>query len=251
MSTSFLSFLKKEMKHKLGSGTGYGFKNDLEILIDYNNYYDSWGNLSSVGGSNVTITGIAEVIASTGAAGTFWIELGNTGYGINVQNNSHLIFNEAILAQAGGPNYYEKSFSEQGYQRSRTISEGVGITGGFWYALNGKIYKDSKGKWYVYAQTSAFAPAAESKADAITYYSKITVLENGNPIETYSGNLQVWDTSIERIGDARYTYIGSGYMPLPTSGGNISIEISISYNMYQWWNGHASPNPPYIYKINF
>lgn len=84
------------------SGSGYGFKNDLEILIDYNNYYNSWGNLSSVGGSNVTITSIAEVIASTGEAGTFWIELGNTGYGINVQNNSHLIFNEAILAQVGG-----------------------------------------------------------------------------------------------------------------------------------------------------
>ncbi len=67
------------MKRKLGAGSGYGYRSDMEILIDYNNYYNSWGNLSSVGGSNVTITGIAEVIASTGAAGTFWIELGNTG----------------------------------------------------------------------------------------------------------------------------------------------------------------------------
>jgi hypothetical protein len=52
-------------------------------------------------------------------------------------------------------------------------------------------------------------------------------------------------------GIKNYTFIGDGYMPLPISWHNISIEISITYNMYQFWNGHSWPETPYRYMINF
>ncbi len=34
-------------------------------------------------------------------------------------------------------------------------------------------------------------------------------------------------------------------------GNNISVEICITYNMYQWWNGNASPETPFVYTIKF
>jgi len=156
-----------------------------------------------------------------------------------------------VAKGGGGPNYTELSFSQSGFKGSWTSAEGVGAAGGFFYKVHGKVLQNSKGQWYVYASSSAWAPAAEKQADAITYYSSISVLENGKPIDTYTGNLQVWDPNIARIGQANFTYIGDGYMPLPATGNNISVNISITYNMYKWWNGHAVPQTPYVYTIKF
>jgi hypothetical protein len=155
------------------------------------------------------------------------------------------------LSNNGAPGYNAQTFSERGYQGSWTSAEGVGAAGGFWYILNGKVKQNRKGQWYLYASASAWAPAAEANSDAIKYFANVSVLENGVPIDTYSGNLQIWDTNLTRIGQKGYTYIGYGYMPLPGDGQNISIKITISYNTYNWWNGNASPQTPYIFKIDF
>lgn len=149
------------------------------------------------------------------------------------------------------PNYTEQSFLESGFQSSWISAEGVGAAGGFFYSMNGKVFKNYKGKWYVYASASAWAPAAEIQSDAITYYSSISVLENGKPKVPYSGNLQIWDPNVTRIDPENFTYIGYGYMPLPAKGKNISVEIVITYNMYKWWNGSAFPKTPYVYIIKF
>ena len=151
----------------------------------------------------------------------------------------------------GVPNYTEQSFSQRGFQGSWTSAEGVGAAGGFFYEMHGKVFQDTKGQWYVYASSSAWAPAAEKQADVVTYYSSISVLANGKPIDKLTGNLRVWNPNVPRIGQAKFTYIGNGYMPLPSTGNNICIEISITYNIYKWWNGHSFPNKPYIYRINF
>jgi len=156
-----------------------------------------------------------------------------------------------VAQGGGGGSYQEQTFSQSGYNNSWTSAEGVGAAGGFFYSLNGRVLKDARGKWYVYASSAAWAPAAEKQALSITYYSTITVLENGKALDTHRGNLRVWDSGILRIGQENFTYIGDGYMPLPITGNNISVEISITYNMYQFWNGHAFPKTPFVYRINF
>lgn len=156
-----------------------------------------------------------------------------------------------MVTNGEAPNYVNQSFTQSGYNVSWTSAEWVGLGGGFFYSMHGKVLQDNKGKWYVYASSSAWAPAAERQADAITYYSSISVLEDGEPIATKTGNLRIWDPDVSRIGQSNFTYIGDGYMPLPVSGNNISVEISITYNMYKWWNGHATPLNPYVYRIKF
>ena len=154
----------------------------------------------------------------------------------------------AMSVNQGAPYYTEQSFSESGFQGSYTEAEGVGPAGGFFYSMNGKVFKDGE-QWYVYVSSSAWAPAAENKADAITYSASITVLENGKPI--VRGVLRVWDPNVTRIGQGDFTYIGNGSMRLPATGNNVSVKIKITYNMYQVWNGHAFPWTPYVYTIKF
>ena len=152
-------------------------------------------------------------------------------------------------ANGGEPDYSAQSFSQSGFQGSWTSAEGVGQAGGFFYSLYVEVIQNINGDWYVYAKASAMAPAAEIKADFINYYSTITVLENG--ITVNKANLQIWNPNITRIGQENFTYIGDGYMPLPTTGNNISVEINITYNMYQFLNGHSFPQTPYVHTINF
>jgi RHS repeat-associated protein len=159
------------------------------------------------------------------------------------------MYSNALTDGHGGAMYAEQTFSENGYQNSWTSAQGVGINGGFFYSLSGRVLKDKNEQWYVYASASAWAPAAESQALSINYYSTINVLEDGNSI--FRGNLRVWEQNITRLGIKNYTFIGDGYMPLPKSGHNISVEISITYNIYQFWNGHAFPKSPYVYTIIF
>jgi RHS repeat-associated protein len=146
------------------------------------------------------------------------------------------------------PNYSEMSFNKSGFNNSFTMAEGVGIAGGFFYDLNGKVF-NNEGLWQIYASASAWAPFAEMQSDRVSYYATLTVYENGERL--YSDNLKIWNPNIQRIGKQNFTYIGNGYMVLPSSGKNISVEVSINYCTYKWWNGHAYPMRPYIFSIKF
>ena len=154
-----------------------------------------------------------------------------------------------VDANSGGPNYSEQSFAFQDYQFSPISAENIGINGGYEYSLHGNVAKNKKGNWYVYASASAWAPAAERQSDWIMYLGLITVFEGDNML--YSGNLRTWNNSTDYLVSRNHTYIGNGYMPLPATGNNISVEIKINYNMNQGINTYAYPMTPYIYRINF
>lgn len=70
------------------------------------------------------------------------------------------------------------TFNERDYQSSWTSAEGVGMNGGFFTILNGKVMKNRKGQWYVYASASAWAPAAEAQGDAIRYFTSVSLLRD-------------------------------------------------------------------------
>ncbi|TVR83083.1 MAG: hypothetical protein EA412_01060 [Chitinophagaceae bacterium] len=170
--------------------------------------------------------------------------------GAYVMMFNHLM-NETTKSSGDTPNYSELQFYEESFQGSRIRLPGVGSAGGFFYILSGKVFQSDDGSWYVYASTSAFAPASEKMATSITYLTSITIFENGN--ELYRGNLQIWPDSGPRYssGKNNHTNIGWGYMPLPSSGNNIGVEIKIYYRTYKWLHGNAYPRTPFIYRIDF
>ncbi len=115
-----------------------------------------------------------------------------------------------------------------------------------------KVQQNSEGTWVIYASASAYAPVAELNADQIDYYCNISIYSGDELIS--SGNLKDWDPDASRITCAdysNYTYIGYGYMDLPSTGHDIRVSISIYYKMFQVYKRWASPNPYYYYNINF
>jgi hypothetical protein len=143
------------------------------------------------------------------------------------------------------PNY---SKTQSGYRQSFIFAEGLGFQGGFYYSMHTKITYDYLGTPYIYVSASAYSPNAEKTAIDVTYFCTVSVYQNESLIR--EGPLPQPDMNTPRIGIEKFTYIGSGYLELPTDSNNVSVMITISYRRLDE-NGYAFPESPYIFTIKF
>lgn len=183
------------------------------------------------------------------------ISVDNSTELIQDKSSSNLAQELGLLASSefggGTPNYGYKnySFALTGYKNTFTNAEGVGINGGFFYTVGGRVYQNYSGEWFVYVTASAWAPSAEKHADQIIYESSVSVVRNGNVIAKRI--LSDPKSKTPYIVPTDYTFIGIAYMMLPEYTIDTIIRIKVTYNMYQYFNGFVHPQYPFVHNIKF
>lgn len=230
-------------------------------------YFTSFGTLLGSGSAGGGLLGMSQFTeagrkffkenyginpVSQGGEGGYFKEVKGGGKRYTLSSTSYVFTSLSTLNSALGlnkPNYTEQTFSESGFQNSWINAEGIGFAGGFFYSIGGRVFEGYSGIWYIYVSSSALAPAAEQQAQSVSYYTTITVFENGKQL--YRDNLKIWNPDKNILLQEGLSFIGDGYLKLPEIGNNITIEISTTYNMYQFWNGYAYPNSPYVFTIKF
>jgi hypothetical protein len=153
---------------------------------------------------------------------------------------------EALARTNFNRNSYS-TYDEIFWQNSFTQMENIGMNGGFFVRLSGSR-SVINGNEYSSLYVSARAPAAEKFNDRLDYFAKYALYQNGKRISQVNSFIPSQNGMIRPIDS--YTYIGSANFLVPNSG-NFSVQIYVSYNVFQLWNGFAYPRSPFNRMVKY
>ena len=148
-----------------------------------------------------------------------------------------------------GGGYKAGIVSQYEFYNAITPMADIGVLGGYYVSFYTKTYQGYDGNWYAKTSAIAFAPRAEQASIKVSYFGMTDVIVGGEVISTSKFKIPSSDIGPCYI-EAGHSWIGNSYNALP-SGGKAQLRITISYCVYQFWNGNAYPIDPYKYIINY
>ncbi len=182
-----------------------------------------------------------DVIAAMDFTQRLTNEIANAGGGM-------MYYGAGLNGDQSDGDYQAGVVSQSEFHSSFTQMENIGINGGYFVSFNSKTFKGSDGNWYAKTSATAYAPHAENMSDKLSYFGTTEVIVGGEVISR--SNFSVPSDNNSYFITQGHTWLGNAYNALP-AGGNAQLRITISYNAYQFWNGHAYPANPYQYIINY
>ena len=133
------------------------------------------------------------------------------------------------------------------FHGATTPMKNIGILGGYYVTFSSHSFKGTDGNWHVKTTAMAYAPVAEKNSDRIQYLGYTRVIVDGKEL---SRSVFSINSDNSNLIQSDYTFIGDAFNTVP-DGVNATLQIVITYNVYQNWNGHAYPIKPYTYLIHY